>query len=143
MGELETAFNSIFSSEQKAHTEKLAFVCEFDFSYFLSEFISNSFKKENKDGVTYAFDLRFTPYKGVNKLALITESSKVNPLLHFAKELSIEQFDNIDNFSVICSQNSKRELNLFLRKNESPRGLKSLNIHEKVDICALFSKKPE
>ena len=143
MNELENAFNSLFSSEQKSNTEKLAFVCEFDFRYFLSEFVLNSFKRVAKDGSLYGFELKFTPYKGVNKLALITESKSVNPLMHFAKTLSENNFDNIELFSVICSQNAKKELQLFLRRNETPRGLKTLNIRETVDIISLFSKKPE
>ncbi len=144
MNELENAFNSLFSSsEQKSNTERLAFVCEFDFSYFLSEFVLDSFKKVNKDGTLYGFELKYTPYKGVNKLCLITECKAVNPLMHFAKTLSEKDFDRIDLFSVICSQNTKKELQLFLRKNETPRGLKTLTIRETVDIVSLFSKKPE
>ena len=143
MNELENAFNSIFSSEQKSNTEKLAFVCEFDFMFFLNEFIANSFKRVAKDGSLYGFELKFTSYKGVNKLCLITESKSVNPLMHFAKTLSEKDFDNIDVFSVICSQNAKKELQLFLRRNETPRGLKTLTIRETVDIISLFSKKPE
>ena len=143
MNELENAFNSLFSSEQKSNTEKLAFVCEFDFKYFLSEFVIDSFKRVAKDGSLYGFELKYTPYKGVNKLALITESKSVNPLMHFAKTLSEKDFDNIELFSVICSQNAKKELQLFLRRNETPKGLKSLNIRETVDIISLFSKKPE
>lgn len=143
MNELENAFNSLFSSEQKSNTEKLAFICEFDFKYFLNEFITNSFKKVAKDGSLYGFELKYTPYKGVNKLCLITESKSVNPLMHFAKTLSEKDFDNIEFFSVICSQNAKKELQLFLRRNETPRGLKTLNIRETVDIISLFSKNPE
>ena len=143
MNELENAFNSIFSSEQKANTEKLAFICEFDFEYFLSEFITNSFKKVNKEGSLYGFDLRFMSYKGVNKISLITESKSVSPYLHFVKSLSEGDFDDISLFSVICCQSTKGELKLFLRKNETPRGLKTLSIHEEVDITSLFSKRPE
>ena len=143
MNELENAFNSLFSSDQKSNTEKLAFICEFDFRFFLNEFVTNSFKRVAKDGSLYGFELKYTPYKGVNKLCLITESKSVNPLMHFAKTLSENDFDNIDMFSVICSQNAKKELQLFLRKNETPRGLKTLTIRETVDIVSLFSKKPE
>ena len=143
MNELESAFNSLFSSEQKSNTEKLAFVCEFAFKFFLSEFITNSFKRVAKDGSLFGFELKFTPYKGVNKLSLITESKAVNPLMHFAKTLSERDFDDIELFSVICSQNAKKELQLFLRRNETPRGLKTLSIRETVDIVSLFSKKLE
>lgn len=143
MNELENAFNSLFSSEQKSNTEKLAFVCEFDFKFFLNEFVMNSFKRVAKDGSLYGFELKYTSYKGVNKLCLITASKSVNPLMHFAKTLSENDFDNIEHFSVICSQNAKKELQLFLRRNETPRGLKTLNIRETVDIISLFSKKPE
>ena len=142
MNELENSFNSLFSSEQKSNTEKLAFICEFDFSYFLSEFVIDSFKKVSKDGSLYGFELRFTPYKGVNKLSLVTECKAVNPLMHFAK-VSENDFDDISLFSVICSKNTKGELQLFLRKNETPRGLKTLTIRETVDIISLFAKKPE
>ena len=143
MNELENAFNSTFSSDQKSNTEKLAFICEFDFRFFLNEFVTNSFKRVAKDGSLYGFELKYTSYKGVNKLCLITECKAVNPLMHFAKTLSENDFDNIDMFSVICSQNAKKELQLFLRKNETPRGLKTLSIRETVDIISLFSKKPE
>ena len=140
MNELENAFNSLFNNDQKvANTERLAFVCEFDFSFFLSEFVMDSFKKVAKDGTLYGFELRFTPYKGVNKLSLVTECKAVNPLMHFAK-VSENDFDDISLFSVICSKNTKGELQLFLRKNETPRGLKTLSIRETVDIISLFSK---
>ncbi len=107
MNELENAFNSLFNNDQKvANTEKLAFICEFDFSYFLNEFVIDSFKKVSKDGSLYGFDLKYNLYKGVNKLCLITESKAVNPLMHFAKTLSERDFDSIELFSVICSQNT-------------------------------------
>ena len=143
MNELENAFDSLFGNSERSNREKLAFICEFDFSFFLNEFITNSFKKVNKEGLLYGFDLRFMSYKGVNKISLITESKSVSPYLHFAKSLSERDFDDIEMFSVICSKNEKGELQLFLRKNESPRGLKSLSIREEVDITSLFSKKPE
>ena len=139
MDALENAFNSLFSGSEKSNGEKLAFVCEFDFSFFLNEFITNSFKKVNKEGSLYGFELRFAPYKGVNKLSLVTECKAVNPLMHFAK-VSENDFDDIELFSVICSKNTKGELKLFLRKNESPRGLKTLSIREEVDVLSLFSK---
>ena len=142
MNELENSFNRLFSSE-KSNTEKLAYVCEFDFKYFLNEFVMDSFKKVAKDGTLYGFDLKFNFYKGVNKLCLITESKSVNRCMHFAKALSERDFDNIELFSVICSQNASQELQLFLRKNEAPRGLKTLSIRETVDIISLFAKKPE
>ena len=141
MNELENAFNSLFSSEQKSNTEKLAFVCEFDFRYFLSEFVMDSFKRVAKDGSLYGFELKFTTFKGVNKLCLITECKAVNPLMHFAKTLSENDFDDIALFSVICSQNAKKEMQLFLRRNENPQGLKTLSIRETVDIISLFPKK--
>ena len=141
MNELENAFNNLFSSEQKSNTEKLAFVCEFDFRYFLSEFVMDSFKRVAKDGSLYGFELKFTSFKGVNKLCLITECKAVNPLMHFAKTLSENDFDDIALFSVICSQNAKKEMQLFLRRNETPQGLKTLSIRETVDIISLFPKK--
>ena len=62
MNELENAFNSLFSDQKVANTEKLAYVCEFDFKYFLNEFVVDSFKKVAKDGTLYGFDLKFNFY---------------------------------------------------------------------------------